>query len=494
MYHAIIISVQNVFITRNLGAHKIASFLRKQDWDVEVIDYAGLIGVEYIAKIVKTRVSEKTVFIGFSDTWGTVHYLDFSEITNWLREKFPRVKIIVGGQKIVRSPIPADYYIEGYSENAILEVIKHILGTNTEKLKYTLYGKGKLIKATLDYPSIFMKDLTVQYEARDFIQSNEQLGIEWSRGCKFSCDFCSYQPLGVRGDNFREVQNYVDNMNYLYDNFGVTTFFSADSTANVNSEKLKLLADATQTQIKFDPWIMAFARVDLMIAHPETWDDMIAMGYTGHTYGIESFNHKTGKAIKKGMHPDKVKQGLIDIEKYFKEKSFYRTRTTFICGLPYETYDSFLSGIKWIRENLECCSPIYYPLNIYNRNKRFGKESNSISENYEKYGYTNLNTDNDTDDVIDWVNHETGTSFKGAYDVVINNPLCHKGESLVSGWLIGEQRLTFDLDFYEAATKKWIDSREATIGYANTSSDFWKNPGVYEYLKKYVVNKLNYNK
>jgi len=494
MNHALIISIQNVFITRNLGAHKIASFLRQHDWDVEVIDYAGLIPVEYIVKIAKTRITNNTKFIGFSDTWGTVHHLDFSELTNYIRDNFPSIKIIVGGQKIIKSPIPADYYIEGYGENAMLEVVKHILGTNTEKLKYTIYGKGKLIKATLDYPSIFMKDLTIKYEKRDFIQSNEQLGIEWSRGCKFSCDFCTYQPLGVKGDNFREVQNYVDNMNYLHDNFGVNTFFSADSTANVNPEKLKLLAEATQQQIKFNPWIMAFTRVDLMIAHPETWDYMIAMGYTAHTYGIESFNHKTGKAIKKGMHPDKVKQGLLDIEEYFSKKSFYRSRTTFICGLPYETYDSFRSGIKWIRDNLQCCAPTFYPLNIYNRNKRIGKESNNISENYEKYGYKNLKEDNDTDDIIEWVNEETGTSYKGAYDVVINDPLCHKGESFVSAWLIGEQRLVFNLDFLEAANKKWIDTREATVGYANPHSEFYKHPGVYEYLKKYVVNKLNYDK
>ncbi len=494
MNHAVIISIQTVYITRNLGAHKIASFLRQQDWDVEVIDYAGLIPVEYITKIVKTRINKDTVFLGFSDTWGTVHNLDFSELTTWLKKEYPRVKIITGGQKITQVSMPADYYIEGYGEHAMLEVIKNILGTNTERLKYTLFGKGKLVRATYDYPSIFMKDLTLRYEDRDFIQPQEQLGIEWSRGCKFMCDFCGYQPLGVKGDNFREVQNYVDNMNYLYDNFGVTTFFSADSTANVNPEKLKLLAEATQQQIKFKPWITAFTRVDLMISHPETWEDMIAMGYVSHTYGIETFNHKSGKAIKKGMHPDKVKQGLLDIEKYFSERSFYRCRTSFICGLPYETFDSFLSGIKWIRENLKYCSPAFFPLNIFNRNKLIGKDSNAISEAYEKYGYTNLKEDNDVDDIIDWVNYETGTSFKEAYDIVINHPLCHKSESLVSNWLIGEQQLINDLSFEEAANKKWIDTRETTIGYANRDSDFWKQPGVYEYLKKYVINKLNYDK
>lgn len=494
MNHAVIISIQTVFITRNLGAHKIASFLRQQDWDVEVIDYAGLIPVEYITKIVKTRINKNTVFLGFSDVWGTIHSLDFSDLINWLRKEYPRVKIITGGQKITTNSIPADYYIEGYGENAMTEVIRNILGTSTEKLKYTLFGKGKLIRATYDYPSIFMRDLTIKYEGRDFIESKEQLGIEWSRGCKFMCDFCDFPSLGVKGDNFREAQNYVDNMNYLHDTFGITTFFCADSTANVNPEKLKLLAEATQNQIKFKPWITAFTRVDLMISHPETWDDMLAMGYVSHHYGIETFNHKSGKAIKKGMNPDKVKQGLLEIEKYFSERSLYRCRTSFICGLPYETFDSFLSNIKWIRENLKYCSPSFFPLTIFNRNKLKGKDINSISESYEKYGYTNLKEENDTDDIIEWVNNETGTGFKEAYDIVTNHPLCYKSESLVSIWLIGEQRLINDLTFEEASNKQWKDTRETLIGNCNRDSDFWKQQGVYDYLKKYVVNKLNYHR
>jgi hypothetical protein len=213
-----------------------------------------------------------------------------------------------------------------------------------------------------------------------------------------------------------------------------------------------------------------------------------------HTDGIETFNHKSGKAIKKGMHPDKVKQGLLDIEKYFSERSLYRCKTSFICGLPYETFDSFLSGIKWIRENLKYGAPAFFPLNIFNRNKLIGQEVNAISQEYEKYGYTNLKEDNNVDDTIDWVNHETGTSFKEAYDIVLNHPLCHKAESYVNIWLIGEQRLISNLSFEEAANKKWIDTREVTTGHANRDSDFWKQPGVHEYLKKYVVNKLNYNK
>ena len=43
----------------------------------------------------------------------------------------------------------------------------------------------------------------------------------------------------------------------------------------------------------------------------------------GHFYGIESFNHMSTKAISKGMHPDKVKQGLIDIKNYYSMMKYF---------------------------------------------------------------------------------------------------------------------------------------------------------------------------
>ena len=182
MNHALIFSAQNTYVARNLGAHRIANHLRDEDWDVEVIDYAGIIPYNYLLEITKSRITTNTVFVAFSDTWGTWHAKEhvvqgFHDIIDWIKTNFPRVKIIVGSQKVNSSPIKAHYYINGYGENAIMALVKHLLGTGTEKLKYTLYRDGKLIHGS-DYPSIYMKKLFVKYEDRDFIHHNDQLGCK----------------------------------------------------------------------------------------------------------------------------------------------------------------------------------------------------------------------------------------------------------------------------------------------------------------------------
>jgi len=497
MNHALIFSAQNTYIARNLGAHRIAHCLREHDWDVEVVDYAGFIPYKYLLEITKSRITTDTVFVGFSDTWGTWHAKDyvvkgFHDLIDWIKANFPTIKIIVGSQKVNSSPIKADYYVDGYGENAMLALVQHLLGTGTERLRYTLYRNAKLIRGS-DYPSLYMKKLFVRYEERDFIKPTEQLGVEWSRGCKFECDFCNFFPLGVKGDNFRDVQDYIDNIKYLNEEYGVTTFFSSDSTANVSPEHLELFGNATQQQLSFTPWICGFTRVDLMIAHPETWDSMIAMGYTGHHYGIETLNHKTGKSIKKGMHPDKVKQGLLDIDNYFSKHSLYRSRMSLIAGLPYETNESFLEGVSWIYNNLPNANVTTFPLWIPHPKHWEASGRSLISSDYEKYGYVDLEPDNVTS-AMNWANTITNTNYEDTFKLILNHPLLANKEFYPSPWLIGEIATTANLTFDQAANVKWADLREVITGHSAEEIKHYDNAGVYNYLKEYVLGKINYQK
>ncbi len=439
MNHALIFSVNNQHLIRNLGAHKIASWLRSNDWDVEVIDYAGHWPEQYLEELCNKRVSSKTVFVGFSDTWGLPRSSadKFNNLISFVKKKFPHIKSITGSQNLTACQIQSDYYIEGYGEYAVLEIVKHILGTSSEKLKYTLFRNGKLVRGS-DYPAIFMKDLTVRYEARDFIKPNEQLGLELSRGCKFQCDFCNYFPLGVKGDNFRTTENYIDNLRYLHEEFGVTTFYGADSTMNVNNEKLQEFGEAT-AKLNWKPWICAFTRADLLIKHTATWDAMIAMGYVSHHYGIETFNHESGKTVGKGMHPDKVKQGLLDIKNYFSTRAEYRTTISLIAGLPYETETSIRQGVQWIYDQLPDEHLVVYPLFIPHPEKNSQYQKSLLSQDYEKYGYVDLgSTELSWNQGIDWANTITNTTNKKMIDFVSQDPLIAEKKLSRTPWLIGE--------------------------------------------------------
>ena len=76
--------------------------------------------------------------------------------------------------------------------------------------------------------------------------------------------------------------------------------------------------DVVET-LPWKPYFTGFLRADLLVSRPKDKEELLRMGFLGHFYGIETFNHDTGKIIGKGMNPDKLQQGLIDVRKYLSE-------------------------------------------------------------------------------------------------------------------------------------------------------------------------------
>jgi radical SAM superfamily enzyme YgiQ (UPF0313 family) len=474
MHHALIFDVNNWQLVRNFGAHKIASWLRRHDWDVEVVDYGGHWPKEWLKEFCAKRINSNTIFIGFSDTWGLTGPAveKFNDLISDIQKKYPHIKTILGGQNVTSSKIRCDYYVDGFAEYAILELVKNILGTNTQKLLYTLWNNKKLVKG-VDYPAIFMPDLFMKYETRDFIEPYEQLGVELSRGCKFSCDFCGFFPLNVKGDNFRPVSDYIDNLNYLRDQYGVEVFFASDSTLNVDYNKLSLFAEATSA-MSWKPWIGGYTRIDLLVHNKKNWDTMIAMGHVGHHYGIETLNWESGKSIGKGMHPDKIKQGLIDARDYFSSRSLYTSSTSWILGLPYETLETMEAGIQWYRDNFPNQHSLFFPLGIPHPNTAIQHQKSLFSESYDKYGY--INADPDNLEEFMWYNTNTNLSKKQMQEYAATSPLIADYPQTRGCWNIGENRKILQCDIPTAISSqfKFLEiynlfeqgSRKVVIDYA----------------------------
>jgi hypothetical protein len=122
------------------------------------------------------------------------------------------------------------------------------------------------------------------------------------------------------------------------------------------------------------------------------------MKFGGHAYGIETFNHESGKIIGKGMHPEKLQQGLIDIKNYFRSVGKYRGTLSLIAGLPHETFETLDRSKQWLLDNWNGEHTTMLPLQIPKLSKTI--KPSLISENFENYGYSintsdvNFDTDN----------------------------------------------------------------------------------------------------
>jgi hypothetical protein len=342
-------------LRRPAGPHRIATILRNEGWDVEVLDFANAWKLEELQELARSRITDKTLFIGFSimfDMWSCSVMEDFSK---WLKTAYPNIKQVIGGQwPPIHNTSQIDYFITGYGETAILELCKSLTGNGNRLFfdpKYFGTGK-KVITANTSYPSFPMKSLMIKYEDRDFIQPSEWLTIEISRGCKFSCPYCTYPILGVKGDYSRDADDFRLQLQDAYDRFGVTNYFAADETFNDRSEKIVKFADAVEG-LPFKPWFSGFIRADLLVSRPQDWEHIARLGFLGQFYGVETFNHESAKVIKKGMHPDRLKAGLLEARQYFKntDRKLYRGLIALVLGLPHETKDTIASGFEWLENN-----------------------------------------------------------------------------------------------------------------------------------------------
>ena len=410
MNHGLILGGMNgKSIGRATGAHRIATVLRQNDWDVEVLDFMYSWPNDKLKQYLDTRITSSTRFIAYSFTFHTWDNR-FHEIFEYAKTINPNIKIIVGGMVTEACPIVADYYVNGYGEYAVLEIIKDIVGNNSF-LKHTIQLRtgGKIINAMDAYPAFPLTHLdpAVIYERRDFLQSCEALIVELARGCKFKCSYCTYPILGVKGDVTRSAESYAQELTRNYDEWGITNYQVADETFNDRTEKIEKFANATQ-QLSFKPNLVGFIRADLLAARRDDWSLLHGMNLWGHWYGIESFNHESAKSIGKGMHPDKIKEALIDCKKYFQDRGLYRGSTSMIIGLPGETEETVRDAWKWYRENYRGQAVTYYALYIPKSNLLHEKSSYSTS--WQKKGYREY-----TGEIPNWSPQYTSLEGAGTY-------------------------------------------------------------------------------
>ena len=366
--------------TRSLGPYRIAHYLRLNNWDVEVIDYCAHWTQDELQELCLSRITSDTKFIGFSSlfTGWTEHIEKFSL---FLKQFYPDIIQISGSSSLPNASMSiVDYHIYGFGEKALNILLKHLF-SNGDPPTSMKYFDTNLIDAS-KYPAYPLEDYTVLYEDRDYLQPWEFLSIETGRGCKFKCSFCNFSVLGVKGDYSTSQSSFEKQMNENYNKWGIKNYVIAEETFNDRTEKVEKFSQVVQ-KLNFDPWFAAYIRADLLISRKHEVEHLANMNVYGQFYGVESFNQKTAKAIKKGMDRGKMKDGLLMVKEYFEKNSNkYRGNISLIVGAPYETKQSLDNSLDWLVDNWKTQSFTAYPLGI----PIYGRQS-ILSDTYESQEY-----------------------------------------------------------------------------------------------------------
>lgn len=372
-------------VHRSTGSHRIATHLRQHGMDIEVIDFAASWKFSEFKELINSRVTNDTLFVGL----GALFNLNTQNLItcfSWLKQKYPDILIITGAQDFYNTHlIPADYMVTGWGEYAMLEILKGTV-KYTEEYIDKQGNKIRTVNALNDYPAYPMENLSIDYEKRDYLQPYEYLTIETSRGCRFKCDFCTYPVLGVKKDHTRSANDFRDNLNRVYDNFGITKYGIADDTFNDYTDKIKKYADIVE-KLDFHPNFGGHIRIDLLNSRKQDLEHLARMNFNMHFYGIESFNHASAKSIGKGLHPEKVKETLLSTKDYFlKHNNYYRGAISLIAGLPHETTETLRESYKWCRDNWKTNRFAITPLLLPSTHDNV--KQSTLSSTYLKQGYS----------------------------------------------------------------------------------------------------------
>jgi anaerobic magnesium-protoporphyrin IX monomethyl ester cyclase len=334
-----------------LGLGYLASQLRLNGIEVEIVDCTFLDGIEEGVK----RVKEKNpTLIGIYSMY-TMRDNALS-LGKKLRE---HCDLLVAG-----GPLPTtepelfldvfDVVVKGEGEHTLLELAKG------EKPHYNIQGlafkekDGRLSRLSSDLietePRELIQDLdTIQFPARDLFDNQSYLdyyrnlklkpatSILSARGCVFECDFCS-QPLF--GNSFRERSpaNIVDEIEQVLELGYEKVVFQDDCFTLTKDRVINLCKLIIQRNISFE-WD-CLSRVDSLDL--ETISFMKEAGCKRVFFGLESGSDKILKIMNKKTDKTMAVTTVNSIKTAGIEVGAF-----FIIGYPGETNETLLETINF---------------------------------------------------------------------------------------------------------------------------------------------------
>lgn len=463
---------------KNAGAYRIATELRKHGYSCLVVDFFCHYTEQEITQIIDKFVTSETIWVGFSTTfmiptmsenskeqgnmfsqiWGSTVTDYFSaypappdkmkELFKYIKGKSDKVQIVVGGARshnaqnydgFIRRVRP-DFFVHGFADVATIVLTKWL----DDPLKYPepkFNGRLKnVIDSTNDYDYEHYNQSSIRFTHEDMITPNEFLPIEIARGCIFKCKFCNFSLLGKkRGDYTRTKEVLVDEFLYNYETFGTTNYMFMDETTNDSMEKVEFLHDVIAS-LPFKIKWAGYSRLELYANNPEMVPMIQETGISHTFFGIETFNKKSGEAVGKGMHPDKVKAALHSIRQVWKDD--VKTSAGFIVGLPHDTPEDFVQLKQYLNSN-ECSLDAWVVHALILANgmpSMFGQDPG-------KYGYSFK----EKESVFRW--HRDNMNFDQAMEAAIDIRDATQDKCHVNTWLhLRLQNLGYSKSFVDSLT------------------------------------------
>lgn len=349
-YHSGVVESAGVWL--NVGFVYLAGSLRAAGYDPIIYD-AMSHWHEYdeIEKRIKDENPDVVATTAF-----TAEIVEALKLLRLAKDINPAIITVIGNvhptflyKEVLGGNDQIDYVVRGEGEETIVELMNTLsAGGNILNVKGIAYMDNGEIKATASRP--YIRDLDSLPMAWDLIDwpiykykamEDSRLAIvSSSRGCNQQCSFCSQQLFWERKWRGRSAENFVAELEYLRDNYGVNVVMLADETPTLSRKRWEKILDLL-IERKVGTKLLLETRVDDIIRDEDImWKYKDAL--VDHVYlGVESTSQASLDKFKKNIKVEESKRALDMIN-----AQDIVTETSFVLGMPDDTVES-------IRETVE---------------------------------------------------------------------------------------------------------------------------------------------
>ncbi|MGV8141862.1 MAG: B12-binding domain-containing radical SAM protein [Candidatus Woesearchaeota archaeon] len=330
------------------GLAYLAAVCRQKGYSVEIIDAPAL---DMSSQQVLDKILElKPKYIGITAV--TISIFNAIDVAKFLREKYPRGKIILGGAHITAAPLETverfgiffDVAVLGEGELTIIDLLKTLdKKKSLSEVKGIAYPDetGKTLRFTpsrefiedldsLPFPAYdLLPDLAEHYSPpAHTVKRFPAALLITSRGCPGMCTFCDNKVFG-RVLRCHSADYVLKLILHLKKTYGIKEIQFRDDNFLVFRKRTKELCELLIKKKVNIVWSCA-GRVDMI--NPEMLQLMKKAGCWQIWYGVESGSDKVLAAIKKNTNQEKISRAIIDTKKAGISPGGF-----FMIGMPTET-------------------------------------------------------------------------------------------------------------------------------------------------------------
>jgi putative variant cofactor biosynthesis B12-binding/radical SAM domain protein 1 len=162
----------------------------------------------------------------------------------------PEAKILVGGtgfslfpERLMTEYPEIDFGVTGEAEKIIVPLLNNLDNPpHLPGLCFRADNQVAIVPPVGDYDmSDYQMPNRELLDPRPYLSVNkyvESIGVESKRGCSFSCGYCSYPLLQGKRMRCRTPESVVDEIEFLYQTYGVTRIHFTDSVVNLPVDHL----------------------------------------------------------------------------------------------------------------------------------------------------------------------------------------------------------------------------------------------------------------